>query len=104
MTKVHMIAMAGVLAMSASTAALADSSNDGPRTLTEIFMGMSNHAPPNANAAASQGTRTVGAWPGRRHGEWGEEGWGHDGWGRDNGNWNRGNGTTVITDMPGKKR
>ena len=101
MTKVHMIAMAGVLAMSASTAALADSSNDGPRTLTEIFMGMSNHAPPNANAAASQGTRTeVTTWPRRHHGEWGEEGWGH---GRD-GDWNRGNGTTVITDLPGKKR
>ncbi|MEX1108830.1 MAG: hypothetical protein WEC00_07975 [Dongiaceae bacterium] len=100
MTKVLMIAMASVLAMSASTAALADSSNDGPRTLTEIFMGQSNHAPPNANAAASEGTRTeVTTWPRRRHGDW-DHGWGHDG----NGDWNRGNGTTVITDLPGKKR
>jgi len=99
-----MTAMAAVLAMSASTAALADSSNDGPRTLTEIFMGMSNHAPPNANAAASEGTRTeVTTWPRRHHGDWGHDGngdWGHDG----NGDWNRGNGTTVITDLPGKKR
>lgn len=101
MTKVFMVAMAGVLTMAASTAALADSSNDGLRTLTEIFMGQSNYAPPNANAAASQGTRTeVVTWPRRRHGGWGHDGWGHDG----NGDWNRSNGTTVITDLPGKKR
>jgi hypothetical protein len=64
-------------------------------------MGQSNYAPPNANAAASQGTRTeVVTWPRRRHGGWGHDGWGHDG----NGDWNRSNGTTVITDLPGKKR
>jgi hypothetical protein len=98
MTKALMFAMASVLGLTAATAALADSPGNSPRTLNQIFMGMSNHAPPNDNAAASQGTRMEGTnWPRRWRGGWGDDN-------HDNGRWYRNNGTTVITDLPGKKR
>jgi hypothetical protein len=66
-----------------------DHGNNDSQSTSRVYMGMSDKAPPNANAANSQGTRTeVTTWRGYRH---------HY---RD---WDRSDRSVYITDYPGKK-